>query len=374
MKKALFLDRDGTLIVEPAIDFQVDSLEKLEFLPGAISAMRAIAGLGFELVLATNQDGLGTESFPEDTFWPAQDRMLKTLENEGVRFDDILIDRTFEADGAPTRKPGTAMFGKYLTGEYDLVNSFVIGDRITDVQLARNLGAKAILIRHVDVPNGPVDEAGLRETTALESGDWGEIAEFLRLGQRTASVERRTRETAISLELDLDGRGKSHIHTGLGFFDHMLQQIVCHGGVSLHLNVEGDLHVDEHHTVEDVAIVLGEAFDRALGSKLGIERYGFALPMDDCAAAVLIDFGGRVDCRWRVRLRRERIGDMPAEMFEHFFRSFAQGARCNLHIRAKGSNEHHKAEAIFKAFARAVRMAVRRDPAGRNLPSSKGLL
>lgn len=374
MKKAIFIDRDGTLIVEPAIDFQIDSLEKLEFLPNAISAMKSIAELDYELVLATNQDGLGTVSFPEETFWPAHNKMLTTLRNEGVEFDDILIDKTFTADNAPTRKPGTAMFGKYMDGSYDLANSFVIGDRITDVQLAKNLGAKAIFIKRDDVPPGQVEQAGLSDTLALESNDWNEIAALLRAEDRTATIERNTRETQIVMTIDLDGRLKSKISTGLNFLDHMLDQIVHHGGVSMQLDVKGDLAVDEHHTVEDVAIVLGEAFHKALGSKRGIERYGFALPMDDCSAMVLLDFGGRIDFVWDAEFKREKVGDVPTEMFSHFFKSFAQGARCNLHVTAAGDNEHHKIEAIFKAFARAIKMAVRRDVFAGALPSSKGLL
>lgn len=373
-KKVLFIDRDGTLIVEPAVDFQVDSLEKLEFLPKVISAMRSIAELDFELVMATNQDGLGTDSFPEDTFWSAHNKMLKTLEGEGVVFDDQLIDRTFATDNAPTRKPGTAMFTKYMTEDYDLANSFVIGDRITDVMLAKNLGAKAIYIDRPKEGCDIVSKAGLDEYVALCSNDWAEIAEFLRSSERRVSIERKTRETDIKLTVDLDGKLESKISSGLSFFDHMLDQIVHHGGVALQLDVKGDLHVDQHHTMEDVAIVLGEAVIAALGDKRGIERYGFALPMDECDALVLLDFGGRVDFRWSAEFNREMIGDTPTEMFSHFFKSFAQGARCNLHIEAKGDNEHHKIEAIMKAFAKAIKNAVRRDPFSYKLPSSKGLL
>ena len=371
MKRALFIDRDGTLIVEPAADQQVDSLEKLEFVPGAISAMRAIAGLGYELVMVTNQDGLGTASFPEETFWPAHNKMLRTLEGEGVSFSDVLIDRSFGHENKSTRKPGVAMLGKYTSGDYDLSRSFVIGDRPTDVQLAANLGAKAIFFGRL---GGAVADERLAGVVALETDDWGEIARFLRSASRTATVERNTKETRISLTLDLDGGGKTHISTGLGFFDHMLEQIATHGGVSIDLRAEGDLRVDQHHTIEDVGIALGEAFQKALGDKRGIERYGFALPMDESRAMVLVDFGGRIAFEWDVRFRREMVGDVPTEMFEHFFRSFAQGARCNLHIRAKGRNEHHLAEAVFKAFARALRAAVRRDVFSDKLPSTKGIL
>lgn len=374
MKKALFIDRDGTIIVEPPEDLQVDSLEKLEFLPGAVSALRDIAGLGYELVLATNQDGLGTASFPEDTFWPAHNKMLKTLEGEGVVFDDQLIDRSFEDEDKPTRKPGTAMFGKYTGGWYDLAGSFVIGDRLTDVMLAKNLGAKAILVQPFEKGTRMAEEAGLGETCALVTDDWHEAARFLRSDARTATVGRKTAETDIRVSVDLDGRGVSAINTGLGFFDHMLSQIVHHAGISLDISVSGDLHVDEHHTVEDTGIVLGEAILEALGSKRGIERYGFALPMDECSALVLLDFGGRIDFVWDAEFRRESVGDVPTEMFPHFFKSFAQGARCNLHISATGDNEHHKIEGIFKAFARALRAAVRRDVFSYELPSSKGVL
>lgn len=374
LKRALFIDRDGTIIVEPS-DEQIDSLEKLEFLPGAISGLRALLPLGFEFVLATNQDGLGTESFPEDTFWPAQNKMLRTLEGEGVIFDDQLIDRTRESEGKPTRKPGTAMFGKYMDGSYDLAGSYVIGDRATDVQLAKNLGAKAILVACPDsVAARKVAEAGLQEICVLMSDDWARIVEFLRGGERSAAIERNTSETKIKLLLDLDGVGESAVSTGLNFLDHMLWQIVHHAGVTLRVEAKGDLQVDEHHTMEDVAIVLGEAVLKALGSKRGIERYGFALPMDESSALVLMDFGGRIDFEWDVQFRREMIGDVPAEMFKHFFKSFAEAAKCNLHISAKGENEHHKIEGIFKAFARALKAAIRRNVFSYELPSSKGVL
>ena len=364
MKKALFIDRDGTVIAEPA-DEQIDSLEKLAFVPGAISALKALTGLGFDLVLATNQDGLGTASFPEETFWPAHEKMLSTLRGEGVAFDDQLIDRTFPHDNAPTRKPGTGMFGRYTGGEYDLAESYVIGDRVTDILLAPAAEGLRML-----------DEAGAADACALVTDSWAEIAEFIRRGERRVEVRRETRETQITVRLDLDGRGdfNGEISTGLRFLDHMLAQIAHHGGVSLAVDARGDLDIDEHHTMEDVAITLGEAIDRALGTKAGIARYGFALPMDDCRALVLLDFGGRIDFEWDAEFRRERVGDVPTEMFRHFFHSLACAARCNLQISARGDNDHHKAEAIFKAFARALRMAVGRQGFGYDIPSSKGVL
>ena len=352
MKKALFIDRDGTILVEPA-DEQIDSLAKFAFVPGAISGLKALAGLGYELVLVSNQDGLGTLSFPEEDFLPAQNLMLQTLRGEGVVFDAILIDRSFPADNAPTRKPRTGLLTAYLDGSCDLAGSFVIGDRETDLQLAANLGAEGLQV-------GPLT--------------WAEIAETVRRSSRRVTLTRTTRETDITLTLDLDGNGESRIDTGLHFFDHMLDQIPHHGGVSLDLRCRGDLEVDEHHTMEDVGIVLGEAVDRALGDKRGIDRYGFALPMDDCRALVLLDFGGRIDFEWDAEFRRERVGDVPTEMFRHFFHSLACAARCNLQISARGDNDHHKAEAIFKAFARALRMAVGRQGFGYDIPSSKGVL
>ena len=374
MIKALFIDRDGTIIAEPA-DEQIDSLEKLAFVPGAISALKALTGLGFDLVLATNQDGLGTDSFPEETFWPAHNKMLSTLRGEGVAFGDQLIDRTFEADNAPTRKPRTGMFGSYLNGEYDLAASYVIGDRATDVLLARNLGARGILLAPAAEGLRMLEETGAADACALVTDSWAEIAEFIRRGERSVTLTRRTAETQITLTLDLDGRsGAGRIATGIGFFDHMLAQIAHHGGVALSVEATGDLWVDEHHTVEDVGIVLGEAVDRALGSKAGIARYGFVLPMDDCRAMALIDFGGRIGFEREAEFRRERIGELPTEMLRHFFHSFACAARCNLHVAARGDNEHHKAEAIFKAFARALRMAVARIPFAYDIPSSKGVL
>ena len=375
MKKALFIDRDGTILAEPA-DEQIDSLEKMRFVPGAISGLKALSGLGFELVLATNQDGLGTDSFPEADFWPAHEKMLATLGGEGVVFDDQLIDRTFERDNAPTRKPRTGMFARYLDGSYDLASSYVIGDRVTDLLLARNLGARGVLLRSAAEGRRMVEKAGVAESCALVSDSWAEVAEFIRRGERQVDLRRQTRETQIRVRLDLDGRGdfNDRISTGLHFLDHMLSQIAHHGGVSLSVEAHGDLEVDEHHTVEDVAITLGEAIDRALGSKAGIARYGFALPMDDCRALVLLDFGGRIDFEWEAEFRRERVGDVPTELFRHFFHSLCCAARCNLHIAARGENEHHKAEAIFKAFARALRMAVRREGFGYDIPSSKGVL
>ena len=375
MKKALFIDRDGTIIAEPA-DEQIDSLEKLTFVPGAISGLKTLTGLGFDLVLATNQDGLGTDSFPENTFWPAHEKMLATLGCEGVAFDDQLIDRTFEADNAPTRKPRTGMFGNYLGGEYDLAASYVIGDRVTDVLLARNLGARGILLSPAAKGAQMLAKAGVADACALVTDSWAEIADFIRRGERRVEIRRETRETQIAVRLDLDGRGdfNGQISTGLRFLDHMLAQIAHHGGVALAVDAQGDLDIDEHHTMEDVAITLGEAIDRALGSKAGIARYGFALPMDDCRALVLLDFGGRIDFEWDAEFRRERVGDVPTEMFRHFFHALCSAARCNLQISARGENDHHKAEAIFKAFARALRMAVARQGFGYDIPSSKGVL
>ncbi len=375
MNKAIFIDRDGTIIREPE-DEQIDSLEKLEFLPGAISGLKALTGLGYELVLASNQDGLGTPSFPEETFHPAHNKMLTTLAGEGIRFDDQLIDRSFPAEGLPTRKPGTGMFGKYLSGEYDLAASYVIGDRLTDIMLARNLGARGILIADKQAGAQQLEEAGLTDSCVLVSRSWAEIAEYIRRGERCVTLCRETRETQITVHLDLDGGRdfNDRISTGLRFLDHMLSQIAHHGGVSLAVDAHGDLDIDEHHTMEDVAITLGEAIARALGNKAGISRYGFALPMDDCRALVLLDFGGRIEFQWEASFTRERVGDVPTEMFRHFFLSLCTAARCNLQIVAKGDNEHHKAEAIFKAFARALRMAVSRQGFGYDIPSSKGII
>ena len=374
MKRALFVDRDGTIIVEPPVDYQVDSLEKLEFVPGAISALRSIAELDFELVMATNQDGLGTSSFPEDTFHPAHNKMLKTLAGEGVVFADQLIDRSFPEDNAPTRKPRTGMFGKYLSGEYDLANSYVVGDRLTDVELAWNLGAKAILLQPKEAGEQMLQGKEYAACCVLVSDNWWDVAELLRRTERRAEVVRSTRETDIRIALDLDGVGESKIDTGLKFFDHMLDQIPHHSGISLEVSCKGDLEVDEHHTIEDVAIALGEAIRTALGSKRGIDRYGFVLPMDECQAMVLLDFGGRADFVWSVSFTRERVGDVPTEMFKHFFKSMCVAMQCNLHIEAKGENNHHLIEGVFKAFARALKMAIRRDVFSYELPSSKGVL
>lgn len=374
MKRALFVDRDGTIIVEPPVDYQVDSLEKLEFVPGAISALKSIAELDFELVMATNQDGLGTASFPEDTFHPAHNKMLKTLVGEGVVFANQLIDRSFPEDNAPTRKPRTGMFGKYLSGEYDLANSYVVGDRLTDVELAWNLGAKAILLQPKEAGEQMLQGKEYAACCVLVSDNWWDVAELLRRTERRAEVVRSTRETDIRIALDLDGVGESKIDTGLKFFDHMLDQIPHHSGVSLEVSCKGDLEVDEHHTMEDVAIALGEAIRSALGSKRGIDRYGFVLPMDECQAMVLLDFGGRADFVWSVPFTRERVGDVPTEMFKHFFKSLCVAMQCNLHIEAKGENNHHLIEGVFKAFARALKMAIRRDVFSYELPSSKGVL
>lgn len=373
-KKVLFIDRDGTLIAEPPIDFQVDSLEKLELIPGVIRNLYRIRkNMDFEFSMVTNQDGLGTDSFPENTFWPAQNKMLKTLEGEGITFDDIIIDKTFPHENAPTRKPGTALLGKYLTQDYDLSSSFVIGDRLTDVQLAKNLGAKAILFNGSALKE-KVQEQGLESVCVLYANTWDDIYAYLAIGERSATVSRKTAETDIFIKLDLDGTGKSQISTGLGFFDHMLDQIARHSGCDLTVKVKGDLHVDEHHTIEDTGIALGEAFLKALGSKRGIERYAFCLPMDDCLAQVAIDFGGRPWLVWEAEFKREKIGEMPTEMFFHFFKSISDAAKMNLNIKAEGDNEHHKIEGIFKAFARAIKKAIKYDLDNLVLPSTKGSL
>ncbi|WP_339606698.1 bifunctional histidinol-phosphatase/imidazoleglycerol-phosphate dehydratase HisB [uncultured Roseivirga sp.] len=365
MKKILFIDRDGTIIVEPKTDFQVDSLEKLEFLPGAISNLRKIAEqLDYLLVMVTNQDGLGTDSFPEDTFWPAQNKMLKTLEGEGVVFDEIIIDRTFAHENAPTRKPGTALLTQFTNGDYDLANSFVLGDRETDIQLAENLGAKAIFI---------AEEQNAK--AALSTNSWDEIFRFLQMPQRKAEVHRVTKETDILIQLNLDGTGQCNNETGLGFFDHMLDQLGKHSGADLTVKVKGDLHIDEHHTIEDTALALGEAYALAIGDKKGLNRYGFLLPMDEALAQVAIDFSGRPWLVWEAEFKREMVGDMPTEMFMHFFKSFSDAAKCNLNIKVEGDNEHHKIESIFKAFAKAIKMAVKRNEDEMDiLPSTKGVL
>ncbi len=367
MKKVLFIDRDGTLILEPE-DFQIDAFEKLKFLPRVFTFLGKIAReLDYELVMVSNQDGLGTEAFPEETFFPVQNFILQTFEAEGIVFSEIFIDRSFGHENKPTRKPETGMLTKYFSGEYDLQNSFVIGDRETDVQLAKNLGAKAIFIKN---PN--FDPAENEDVFAAES--WLEIYEFLKLPPRKVSHRRTTKETDIAIELNLDGTGKAEISTGISFFDHMLEQITRHGNLDLKIEAKGDLEIDEHHTIEDVAISLGEAFSLALQDKRGMERYGFCLPMDDCLVQVAVDFGGRNWCVWEAEFKREMIGKMPTEMFFHFFKSFSDKALCNLNIKAEGTNEHHKIEAIFKAFAKAVKMAVGRDISSDVLPSTKGQL
>jgi imidazoleglycerol-phosphate dehydratase/histidinol-phosphatase len=352
MRKVIFIDRDGTLLREPA-DEQIDALEKVAFVPGAISGMKALTGLGYELVMASNQDGLGTSAFPEETFWPAQNLLLNTLKGEGVVFDDILIDRHFPADNSPCRKPGTGMFGKYLDGSYNLPASWVIGDRETDLELARNLGCKGLQV-------GPLS--------------WEEIVETIRSSERCAVVSRKTRETDIYVRVDLDGKGTSAIDTGLKFLDHMLQQLVTHGGIALELTCRGDLEVDEHHTMEDVAIALGEAIRQALGDKRGIGRYGFALPMDESRAIVLLDLGGRSELVWDVAFTREYVGDVPTEMFKHFFKSLSSSLQANIYVQARGENNHHLAEGIYKAFARTLKQAAARNVFSYDLPSSKGLL
>ena len=377
MKKVLFIDRDGTIIREPA-DEQIDSFEKLEFYPKVFQYLSRIANeLDYEIVMITNQDGLGTEIYPENTFWPVHNFILKTFEDEGVVFKEQFIDRTFAKDNASTRKPNTGLLTKYFSDDYDLENSFVIGDRLTDIELAKNLGAKGIFIN--DETNLGTDEItvkheALNDFIALESNDWARIYAFLKADERSRGLIRNTNETKIAIQLNLDGTGKSNIDTGLAFFDHMLDQIARHGQLDLNIKVDGDLEVDEHHTIEDTAIALGELFNKALGNKLGIERYGFYLPMDDCYAQAAIDFGGRNWLVWEADFKREMIGKMPTEMFYHFFKSFTDGAKCNLNIKAEGTNEHHKIEAIFKAFAKAIKMAVKRDIEKMILPSTKGML
>ncbi|MBW6499061.1 MAG: bifunctional histidinol-phosphatase/imidazoleglycerol-phosphate dehydratase HisB [Bacteroidales bacterium] len=360
MKKLLIIDRDGTLIKEPA-DYQIDAFEKLEFVPGVFTWLGRIAReFDYELIMATNQDGLGTDSFPEETFYGPQKLLLKTLEGEGIVFSDILVDRSFDQEQLPTRKPGTGMFGKYLSGDYNLAESYVIGDRITDVQLARNLGAQAIFFNNEG-----------SESAVLRSTSWEEIYQFLK-PKRQATVNRKTSETDIIVSVDLDGPTDEKIDTGIGFLNHMLEQIARHAGIGLSVSCQGDLHIDEHHSAEDVAITLGLALKQALGNKAGIGRYGFALPMDDCQAKVLLDLGGRPYFIWKAKFKREKIGDMATELLPHFFRSIADSLGANLHIRAKGDNEHHKAEAIFKAFARALRQAIRQE--GTELPTTKGVI
>ncbi|HKM93262.1 MAG TPA: bifunctional histidinol-phosphatase/imidazoleglycerol-phosphate dehydratase HisB [Prolixibacteraceae bacterium] len=373
MKKALFIDRDGTLALEPPVDYQLDSLEKLEFYPGVFCNMHFIAkNLDYELVMVTNQDGLGTDSFPEETFWPAHNKMLKAFEGEGVVYNDVLIDRSFPEDNSPNRKPRTGLMGKYMDGTYDLANCYVIGDRLTDVELAKNLGCKAIWLSNDS--DDLLAEKGLAEVCVLKTTSWDDVYAEVAKTDRTATVRRTTKETDIDIWLDLDGKGKTEISTGLGFFDHMLDQIGRHSGIDLKIIVKGDLEVDQHHTIEDTALALGEAFLKSLGNKRGIERYGFCLPMDDSLIQVALDFGGRPWLVWDADFTREMVGDMPTEMFLHFFKSFSDAAKCNLNIKAEGQNEHHKIEGIFKALAKAIKMAIKKDVFNFELPSTKGVL
>jgi len=362
MKKVLFIDRDGTLVIEPPLDYQLDSLEKLEYYPGVFQGLSKIVDeLDYELVMVTNQDGLGTSSFPEDTFWPAHNKMLQAFKNEGIEFSEILIDRSFAEENAPTRKPNTGLLNKYIFGDYDLENSYVVGDRATDIELAKNLKSKSVFI------------GDSNEMATLSTTNWNEIYQFLKAIPRKVEINRKTKETDIKVELNLDGSGKGSFSTGIGFFDHMLEQISKHGNIDLNIDVKGDLEIDEHHTIEDVALTLGDAFLQALGSKKGIERYGFLLPMDECLAQVAIDFGGRAWLVWEANFEREMIGEMPTEMFMHFFKSFTDAAKCNLNIKAEGENEHHKIEAIFKAFAKAIKMAKMKTE-NYSIPSTKGIL
>ncbi|WP_187261508.1 bifunctional histidinol-phosphatase/imidazoleglycerol-phosphate dehydratase HisB [Pontibacter beigongshangensis] len=364
MKKALFIDRDGTILVEPKTDFQVDSFEKFAFVPKVIfNLVKIYQELDYQFVMVTNQDGLGTDSYPEDTFWPYQNKMMEVLESEGISFAEVLIDRSFEHEGLETRKPGIGMMKHYLEGEFDLANSYVIGDRLTDVTLAKNLGTKSIFLGEEPA-----------EAANFSTNSWDEIYQYLKLPERKASIRRKTSETDISIDLNLDGTGQMDIRTGLGFFDHMLEQLAKHGKVDLGVKVNGDLHIDEHHTIEDTGLALGEAFLQALGDKKGINRYGFLLPMDDVLAQVAIDFGGRPWIMWDADFKREMVGDMPTEMFFHFFKSFSDSSKANLNIKAEGANEHHKIEAIYKAFAKAIKMAVQRNPQDNTIPSTKGTL
>ena len=376
MKRILFIDRDGVILQEPPQDFQIDSTDKTSFVPGAIVGLSNIsASLDYYKVMVTNQDGLGTSSYPEDTFYPYQNLMLRTLEGEGFTFDEVIIDKTFAHENAPTRKPGTGLLTHLINNPaYDLSSSYVIGDRYTDIQLAKNLGCKAIYFKSPLHPLTPEQDQDLRSTIALETNSWADIYSFLKLGIRKVSHTRNTNETKIQVDINLSGSGIANIHTGLGFFDHMLEQIARHGNIDLAINTIGDLHIDEHHTIEDTGLALGEAFALALADKRGMERYGFALPMDEAEAKVLIDFGGRNWLVWDATFKREKIGEMPTEMFFHFFKSFSDAAKCNLNISCAGDNEHHKIEAIFKAFAKAIKMAVKRDPFSNHLPSTKGVL
>ncbi len=371
MKKVLFIDRDGTLILEPA-DEQIDSLEKLEFYPGVFTWLSKIASdTDYELVMVTNQDGLGTDRFPENTFWPAHNKMMKSFENENIKFTQVLIDKSFPHENKPTRKPCIGMLTEFLSGKYDLENSYVIGDRLTDIELAKNLGSQGILINNGSLAD-KVKEKSLEQFCKLTTTNWKDIYQLVANPERKASVIRKTKETDIKIDINLDGQGKSKISTGLAFFDHMLDQLSRHGNIDLTIETKGDLHIDEHHTIEDTALALGEAFINALGNKRGIERYGFCLPMDDCLAQVAIDFGGRPWLVWEAEFKREKIGEMPTEMFYHFFKSFSDTAKCNLNMKAEGTNEHHKIEALFKAFAKAIKMAVKKE--GNQLPTTKGML
>lgn len=377
-QKILFLDRDGTLILEPT-DYQVDHIDKLNFYPGVFRWLgRIVRELDYTLVMVTNQDGLGTDSYPEENFWPTHNAMLRALEAEGITFSEQIIDRTFAADNQPTRKPGTKLVEHYMTGDYDLAGSYVVGDRLTDIQLAKNMGTQGIWIAtdpELGAEELDADQlTSLDETIALRTTDWEDIYRLLRLASRTATIHRKTKETDIRIELDLDGTGKTKMDTGLGFFDHMLDQLGRHSGCDLSVQVKGDLHIDEHHTIEDTAIALGEAFGSALGDKLGIERYGFNLVMDESTVDVRLDFGGRPWLVWGCSYQREKIGDMPTEMFHHFFKSFTDGAKCNLAIKAEGQNEHHMIEATFKALAKSIKAAKRRDVDNMRLPSTKGML
>jgi imidazoleglycerol-phosphate dehydratase/histidinol-phosphatase len=374
-KKALFIDRDGTLVIEPPIDYQLDSFEKLEFYPGVIRNLGFICEkLDFELVMVTNQDGLGTDSFPSDTFWPVHNLMMRTLAGEGIKFSDVLIDDSFPEDDSPNRKPRLGMLGKYLSGEYDIEGSYVIGDRPTDMELAANLGAKGIWLRPNDEEANEIIRDNLKVRPCLITPDWARVADYLFAGERKCIVRRTTKETDVDISVDLDGQGRCDISTGLGFFDHMLEQIGKHSGIDLRVHTKGDLYVDEHHTIEDTGIALGEVLLKALGDKRGIERYGYTLPMDDCLCSAALDFGGRAWLVWDAEFKREKIGDVPTEMFYHFFKSLTDAARMNLNIKAEGVNEHHKIEGIFKAFARAVKMAIRRDIYNFALPSTKGIV
>ena len=378
-KKILFIDRDGTIIMEPPVTNQLDAFSKLEFYPHVFEYLiKIVKELDYDLVMVTNQDGLGTDAFPEDAFWPIQNFVIKTFANEGIIFSEVLIDRTFPHENKNTRKPGTGMLKHYFEEEkYDVKNSFVIGDRLTDVELAKNLGCHAIFINNfqeLGTGETTVSKEDLQKVIALETQKWEEIYNFLKLPERKFSHSRNTNETKIEVEVNLDGSGKADVNTGLGFFDHMLEQVAKHSGMDLKIHCNGDLHIDEHHTIEDVALAFGETILSALGDKRGIERYGFLLPMDDCLAQVAIDFGGRSWLVWDVEFKREKIGEMPTEMFYHFFKSVSDASRSNLNIKAEGTNEHHKIEAIFKAFAKAIKMAVRRDPLNNSLPTTKGIL